>query len=97
VFPGGKNTLTNTFSLGGTMSKSYDDELPGATLPGAKIVANFVDGRYVPVPDPGPLRIPSRQVVVVDPKAIAEFRNEPGPPSIVDVILARPIATNRYD
>lgn len=77
------------------MLKSNDDEIPGSTLGGAadKFVAELVDGRYVAVRAPGPLQIPSWQVVITDPQLFAasmSFEPEPGPPSIVDILIAKP-------
>ncbi|BDT58108.1 hypothetical protein MasN3_16020 [Massilia varians] len=73
------------------MRKSNDDGIPGCCLGGAqdKVQAEFIDGRFVVQQSIGPLYIASRPAPPVDPKKLAEFRNEPGPPSIVDTIIAQ--------
>jgi hypothetical protein len=73
------------------MSKSHDDELPGSTLPGAqdKVQVELINGRYVMCESLGRLHIPSFPAPPLDPKKVAEFRNEAGPPSIVDTIIGR--------
>jgi len=71
------------------MSKSFDDELPASTLGGAadKYVVQRIDGRYVPVEPPGPLHIAARPAPDIDPEKLAAFKNESGPPSIVQTII----------
>jgi len=82
------------------MSERNDEELPGCTLPGAqdKFQATLSDdGRYVPIAALGPLRIPVWEVEIRDPKPFEELKSEPGPPSIVDTILADLKSANDKD
>ena len=71
------------------MSKIDSGGIPGCTLPGAqdKVQAELIGGRYVACQPPGPLHIPAFPAPPLDPRKIAEFRSEPGPPSIVDTII----------
>jgi hypothetical protein len=71
------------------MANRNDDELPGFTLPGAqdKVQAQFIDGHYVICKSPGPLRLSAFPAPPPHPRKVAEFRNESGPPSIVDTII----------
>lgn len=71
------------------MSKSYDDEIPASTLGGAadKFIVQRIDGRYVPVEPPGPLHIHLHRAPDIDPEKLAAFKNEPGPPSVIESII----------
>lgn len=73
------------------MSNTDSSEIPGCTLPGAqdKVQAELIDGRYVACQSPGPLHIPAFPAPPLDPRKVAEFRNQPGPPSVVDTIIGR--------
>lgn len=73
------------------MSKTDSGEIPGCTLPGGqdKFQADLIDGRYVACQPPEPLHIPSFPAPPLDPRKVAEFRNESAPPSIVDTIIGR--------
>lgn len=82
------------------MTNKHDDELPGATIGGAqeKFLAHQDEtGRYIPVDEYGPLRLPRWKVEIRDPKPLQEFKNEDGPPSIVDTLLAKIRAANEED
>lgn len=72
------------------MQASNDDELPGCTLPGAQdklLAVRTEDGRYVVQSRINTAPIASWPVRVRDARPLQDFKNEPGPPSIIDMLV----------
>jgi hypothetical protein len=71
------------------MPQDTDGQVPGSTLPGAqdKFQAELINGRYVAGQPQEPVHIPSFPAPPIDPRKVSEFKNQPGPPSIVDTII----------